>query len=66
MYMYVYVCICMYITTLVSSPPTTPSLSALHNLKHSHFFFSSLLLSSLELGETKVYAPPIRALLGTA
>ena len=28
--------------------------------------FSSLLLSSLELSDTKVYAPQIRALLGTA
>jgi len=30
------------------------------------FFSSSLLLSSPELGDTKVYAPEIRALLGIA
>jgi len=30
------------------------------------FFFSSLLLSSLELSDTKVYEPRIRALLGTS
>jgi len=30
------------------------------------FFFSSLLLSSLELSDTKVYKPEIRARLGTA
>ena len=30
------------------------------------FFFSSLLLSSLESSDTKVYEPSIRALLGTA
>ena len=30
------------------------------------FFFSSLLLSSLELSDTKVYEPYIRARLGTA
>jgi len=29
------------------------------------FFFSSVLLSSLELSDTKVYEPSIRALLGT-
>ena len=29
-------------------------------------FFSSLLLSSLELSDTKVYEPYIQALLGTA
>ena len=29
-------------------------------------FFSYLLLSSLELSDTKVYAPQVRALLGTA
>jgi len=31
-----------------------------------NIFSSSLLLSSLELGDTKVYEPYIRALLGTA
>ena len=32
----------------------------------SHSFSSSLLLSSLDLGDTQVYTPAIRALLGTA
>ena len=31
-----------------------------------NFFFSSLLLSSLELSDTKVYEPQMRARLGTA
>jgi len=34
--------------------------------RRAHLFFSSLLLSSLELSDTKVYEPEIRARLGTA
>jgi len=32
----------------------------------SNYFSSSLLLSSLELSDTKVYEPELRALLGSA
>jgi hypothetical protein len=57
MYMYVYICIAQM---LVWSHQFGDS------DRRSRAFFSLLLLSSLELSDTTVYEPEIRALLGTA
>jgi len=46
-------------------PPPESRKSGLET-RHAHPSSSSLLLSSLELSDTKVYEPQIRALLGTA